>query len=454
MTGSPSPHNQHASQGTTGELLQMMTSQFQQTERLPPEQLLAHQLRAAGFLLEHVWQHSDFHRTRLSCTGWRPGTPLDAESWRRLPILSRQDVRIAGQSLFSREIPPHHGQRIAAHTSGSTGEPVNVMGTGLTALYWSALTLRDYDWHGADYTASVATIRHFFDEGIGQPPEGTSLPHWGGPVASVRDTGPAAVLNLSADVKVQARWLVRQNPEHLVTMPTVLQALLEHFARHSLALPRLRLVRTVGELVTPELRELCHSVWQVPIIDVYSSQELGYIALQCPESKHYHVPAESLLVEVLDEDDRPCRPGEVGRVVTTSLHNYATGLIRYEVGDYAEVAPPCACGRTLPTLARIIGRTRNMVVLPDGTRHWPLVGFSRFRDVAPVRQYQLVQHAIDDIEVRFSIERELYSGEQAALSTIIQSALGYPFPLRYTCSTAPLPRTAGGKFEEFISKVA
>jgi phenylacetate-CoA ligase len=54
--------------------------------------------------------------------------------------------------------------------------------------------------------------------------------------------------------------------------------------------------------------------------------------------------------------------------VVTPLHNFAMPLIRYAIGDYAEAGPPCACGRGLPVLARILGRARNLLTLPHGER--------------------------------------------------------------------------------------
>jgi phenylacetate-CoA ligase len=184
---------------------------------------------------------------------------------------------------------------------------------------------------------------------------------------------------------------------------------------------------------------------------MYSSQEAGIIALQCPASGLYHVQSESLLVEVLDDEGLPCKPGETGRIIITDLHNFATPLIRYEIRDYAEVAAPCACGRGLPALARILGRRRNMVVFPNGERHWPLVGAYRFREIADIRQYQLVQHTTDDVEVKLVVERPLSHEQEAQLAALIHSALGYPFPLRFSYSDRELPRTQGGKFEEFVS---
>jgi phenylacetate-CoA ligase len=104
------------------------------------------------------------------------------------------------------------------------------------------------------------------------------------------------------------------------------------------------------------------------MVDMYTCQEAGYLALQCPDHPHYHVQSENVLLEVVDDQGLPCAPGEVGRVLVTSLNNFATPLIRYEIGDYAEVGAACSCGRGLPVLKRIMGRYRNLLTLPDGTR--------------------------------------------------------------------------------------
>ena len=160
------------------------------------------------------------------------------------------------------------------------------------------------------------------------------------------------------------------------------------------------------------------------------------------------------MVEVLDDAGEPCAPGEVGRVVVTDLHNFATPLIRYELRDHAEVGEACACGRGLPTLRRFLGRRRNMVVLPDGRRQWPEVGFAQYRGIAPIRQYQLVQIAPEEVEVRLVVEGGTLSEDQETrLSALIQTALRHPFGLRFKYSETELPHTRSGKFEEFVCLV-
>jgi phenylacetate-CoA ligase len=254
-------------------------------------------------------------------------------------------------------------------------------------------------------------------------------------------------------VAEQAEWLLRRNPFYLLTYPTNLIALLDEFQRIGRFPSALREVRTIGETVSASLRSRCEDEFGIRTVDLYSAQEVGAIALQCPMSGLYHVQSESVIVEVLNDDGMPCGEGEVGRIVLTDLHNFATPIIRYEIRDYAEVGSACPCGRGLPTLTRILGRRRNMVTLPDGSQHWPSVGFHAFRDIAPIRQYQAVQHSVDTVEMKLVVDEPLTRDQEALLCTVIQGALGYPFTLKFSYHHAELPKTRGGKFEEFMSMI-
>jgi phenylacetate-CoA ligase len=158
-------------------------------------------------------------------------------------------------------------------------------------------------------------------------------------------------------------------------------------------------------------------------------------------------------VEVLREDGNPCAPGEVGKVVLTDLHSFALPLIRYDVGDFAEVAPASPCGRGLPAIRRVLGRVRNMLVHADGRKVWPLFPDRRFSEIAPVRQYQIVQKSLDHIEARMVLEQPLTTAQGAALRDAIGTALGREFRID-VIEVEGIPRTAAGKFEDFRSEVA
>lgn len=409
------------------------------------------QLAQFGVLADHAYRHSPFFRTRFDQSGLDTGQPWTAASHANIPLLTRAELMQQAEQIYCRVLPPEHGAPHKVQTSGSTGQMITVLRTEVTQLFWLALAMREHLWHQRDFSASLAVIKAFTPT-LDDRTEAARI-GWGHPANLLFDTGPSYSQPLSMDVAQQAAWLARIDPRYLLTYPSNLSALLDRFESGGTLPPSLRQIRTIGETLHPGLLERCQRLGGIGIVDMYSSQEVGLIALQCPVSGLYHAQSESLLVEVLNDDGQPCKPGEAGRIVITDLHNFATPIIRYEIRDYAEVGPACPCGRGLPTLSRIMGRRRNMVVFPDGKRHWPLVGAYRFREVADIRQYQVIQHALDEIEVRLVVEHPLSGKQEARLTALIHNALGHPFPLRFSYFNQELPRTRGGKFEEFVSLV-
>ncbi len=127
-------------------------------------------------------------------------------------------------------------------------------------------------------------------------------------------------------------------------------------------------------------------------------------------------------------------------------------LIRYALGDYAEVGPPCDCGRGLPVLTRILGRSRNMLILPDGRRYWPSTPVIRYSGIAPIQQLQIIQHTRGVVEARFVAERALRPDEERAMIAAIHKALGFPFKVTLT-PVVEIPRPPSMKYEDIISLV-
>lgn len=424
---------------------------LEDSQWLAREELELMQRQQLGVLLNHAAVFSPYYKrllSKLNCDFVQD----DSFCLQDIPILSREKLQAEYAEICATDWPLPHGPAKEIQTSGSTGQPVKVKRNGLCQMYWLALTLRDHLWHQRDFTATLAVIRVF--SGNNNKGNNVSL-IWGEAVNSLYRSGPSCMLPISTDVNEQAEWLKKINPGYLLTYPTNLDELLRIAERGGLHLPRLREVRTIGEALPDGLHERCVQLLGVKMTDMYSSQELGVIALQCPVSGLYHVQSENVLVEVLNELDEPCESGEVGRIVVTDLHNFATPLIRYELRDYAEVGPQCPCGRGLPALSRILGRRRNMVVFPNGHRYWPRVGFQRFREIIPnLKQYQLIQHTPQYVEVNLVVPGSATQEQELALARVIQDALGYPFELQFIYHVEELPQTRGGKFEEFICKVA
>lgn len=367
---------------------------------------------------------------------------IDAKNFASVPIMSRAEIIAAGDRLLSRAYPAAHGPTQEVTTSRTSGEPVRVRASAVVTTLQAAITLRDHRWHRRDLNASLASLRYV----PGVPPEGVTARGWGPVTKQLAPDAPVHVLSIiGTTTDQQLAWLERANPTYFLTYPSVLHALLRAIAASGTRLPALREVRTVGEALTPGTRGLCREVLDVPIVDMYSAQEVGYLALQCPDHEHYHVQSERHLVEVLRDDGAPCAPGEVGHVVVTDLHNFATPILRYDIGDLAEVAHPCACGRGLSTWTRIVGRVRNMLKYPGGRTTFPVFTVGA-REAARYRDIQLVQLTRDRLRARVVPDGDL---DEAALIASLHRTLGYPFSVEIE-RVDEIARTPGGKLEEFI----
>jgi len=425
---------------------------LQDSQWLPPAAHLEHAIAMLHRLLVHAHRTVPFHRARIDEAGIDAAQPLTLASWRRLPVLKRVDVQQNADALFSNAVPSEHGDVLSNTSSGSTGIPVTVRGTTFDAWIFKAFNLRHYLWYPHDFTGKMAIIRQV-KEGHARYPSGAVYERWADTATLPFATGPAAELSIHTSIRDQAEWLVRQDPDYLVSYPSNVMALARHFRDSGMHLPHLEQVQTLGEVVNPELRALVRTVFDAPVVDAYSAQEVGVIADQCPDTEGYHVAAETIFVEVLDEEGAPCSPGQTGRVVVTPLFNYAQPLIRYQLGDYAVVGSACACGRGLPVLERILGRERNAVLVTStGERYWPAFGSRTFAEIAPVVQHQFVQHDPDWIEARLVTQRPITRAEEEKLRERILARLPAAFRITFSYPHE-IARNAGGKYENFVSRI-
>ena len=418
--------------------------QFEQTQWWPEDRLLAHQMAQIQNLVGHAAGTVPFYRDRLApVRDLAPGT-LTLEAYRRVPLLRRTDIQRAGEDLMSRNIPRQHGKAFDVRTSGSTGRPITIRGTAITGLFLQAFTLRGHFWHKRDLSAKNVTFR----VRVPKSPARTRQVWAAGYV-----TGPSLVIDITLPMDDLFDHLIKEDPEYFQVFPHVLVELIRLSRERGVRPNKLREVRTFTELLDTGVREICLEEWGVPVIDIYSANEIGTIAHQCPENTCYHVQAESVLVEVLDDDGNPCLPGRMGRAVITALHNFAMPLIRYDIGDYVEVGPPCSCGRGLPVLTRIVGRERNLVVLPTGEKVSSAFFEKEITKIAPVRQFQLTQKTAHEIEVKLAVARPLTEAEENGLRDRFTERAGYPFDFRFVY-VDDIPRSAGGKYEYFRSEIS
>ena len=429
-------------------LLQLERSQWLSTAEI--ERLQRAQLRS---LLLHAQRSVPFYAERLAPIAERLANgPLTPALWSEIPLLRRADIQGAGEEMVSRDLPKQHGKVTQTFTSGSTGKPVAVRHSQLFGLFWRAVTIRNHLWHERDFRGSLAMIRGRKSGAL--YPEGKTGDNWGIPKAAGIETGPLVSLDIDCTPEQQVDWLIRKQPTYFITHPTNLDRLARYSLEAGLSVPSLREVLSVAEVLTEETRRVTREAWGCPVADMYTGRDLGYLALQCPEQEHYHIQSETILVEILDDQGRPCAPGEIGRVVATPLQEFAMPLIRYDVGDRAEVGSPCACGRGLPVIKRILGRSQQILTLPSGEKRWTLHSAGPLDALVKlgVRQYQVVQKSLERLEVRAAVSVPLSAEQEESLCAWVRDNYGTEFEIGLSYCEE-IPRTEEGKFFDFLSEL-
>jgi len=426
--------------------LKPILKQIDESQWLKPKELEKIKYRQLYELLRYSYKNSPYFAEKLQKAGLTIESVCSPEGFKKIPLLTRQEIQENIETLACKEIPKSHCPYGYTSTSGSSGIPLKSIRTSINQLFFYAYRMRNHIWYKRKYTETLATIKSGM--GLKQP---ICSPSWGQPVSLFYKTGDAHAIPVKIDIKTQLDYLLKAKPKYIITYPSNFFALMQEMELRGVKIDTLEEFMSMGETLHPHIREKVEKDFNIKVSDMYSSEELGIIALQCPEHKNYHV-METLLVEILDKDGNPCKAGEIGKVVVTDLYNFAMPLIRYELRDYAEVGEHCPCGRGLQTIKRIMGSERHMMIV-DGKKSWPMTAFAKFREVAPITQYQMIQESNDSLEIKLVTKRPLTNDEEIELRELINRSIGHNFKINFTYYKDLIPSSDSGKFEEFICRV-
>ena len=299
---------------------------------------------------------------RFARAGFDSARVQSAADLEGLPFFDKAAIRAAGDDLRS----VRAGKLVRYNTGGSSGEPlVFYMGMGRVS-HDVAAKWRATRWWGVD---------------IGD----TEIVLWGSPVEiSKQDrikacAGPAVPQSPAAgvpDVRCR-RWIAtstksaRRRPRMLFGYASALALLARHAERSGVRHGRTAVCKVAfatGETLYPAQREVIERVFGAPVANGYGSRDAGFIAHQCPAGCPAPV-GRAHRCRTGGRAGRPVAPGERGEIVTTHLATGDFPFIRYRTGDMAALATePCACGRGLPALQQVFGRSTDFVRTRAATR--------------------------------------------------------------------------------------
>lgn len=343
-------------------------------------------------LIAHAFRNVAFVHDTLADAGIEPGDIRGVADLHRIPSTTKADRQSAGlRSLLARNADAE--RLLDRSTSGSTGERTVVKRTWFEERLLGAFRRRAMRQYGLTPTDRMAVLLFHRAE---DPRDGQSLLRLAQRFGLLRRQSFDAL----GDPDV-ARAVAAFAPDVVAGMSSVVARVADEVmaAGHPL---RPRFVVTGGELLTEPLRARIAALG-APTHDTYGCNELNLVAWQCPGGAGgYHVCDDAHVVEILGPDGLAVEVGGWGEVVVTSLHSYAMPFLRHRLGDLAvRGGDSCPCGARFSTLLALQGRTIDAFPLRDGTTLHPWEVLNAIKPhMAWVKQFQLVQQCLDDLELR------------------------------------------------------
>jgi phenylacetate-CoA ligase len=356
------------------------------------------------------------------------------EALSSVPVTAKQDVQKDASSFMRPGTDLKSLQSIK--TSGSTGTPLELF-IDREALDWRAamkyFVETEFGLKPFDLFAEVSVGRHD--------------PH---PLLSLSGLFRRIPLSVFDPEEENFSRILRSRPSALGWYPssiTIFARLNEDAGR----LLKLKRVFCGSEMLSPAARKSIGDSFSCGVFNHYGAVEFSTIAWECPEEHSLHVNSNSCLVEILDERGNPKRSG-AGNIVITCLHNRAMPILRYSIGDRGSWGKECPCGRGLPVLGSLEGRTNDMIILPSGKLRNP-VALDIFYGIPGIMRYQIVQEKEDLFTFRFVPSGRLpESSRKEILRRMDAGCLGEKVSVEFE-EAASIERGRGGKLSTVVSLV-
>ncbi|HZL85552.1 MAG TPA: phenylacetate--CoA ligase family protein [Candidatus Krumholzibacteria bacterium] len=398
------------------------------------------QWRALQAIVRHAWQESPFYRRRFGEAGFEPGDLRTWDDLRRLPILTKQDVRTEADALVARS---HAGAPLLRkRTSGSTGVSLHVQVDDVCNERRRGVTLfrdRWTGWNLGEYRAAI----------------------WGNPPPAVRwrQRLRSALLERTfyLDTLRMDEAMLRQFAESiLVRKPTLLWGhahslalFAQYWEEHYPGAHRFKGVLSTAMVLHRHERETIERVFGTRVFDRYGCEEVSLIASECESHSGLHVNTDALVVEIDRRDSEPA-----GHILVTDLWNQGMPFIRYEVGDRGvEGSATCDCGRTYPLLASVTGRVADYLWTPRGERVSGISLTENFATLIPgVRQVQILQDHLTQIVISVVPDVGFGDGSRNAIAALVEKRFGPEMAFAIEL-VETIPQEPSGKYRFTICRI-
>jgi len=406
---------------------------------LKPEALKKLQEKKLRAIIRHAYDNTEFYRRKFDSAGVKPDDIKTVEDLKKIPFTTKQEVREnSTTTLLSR------GTNLAncriVPTSGSTGIPLNAVYDEAADDYSKAVNLRSMMENGLKLTDRLLSIG---DTRL------KSKKAW----FQKYGLFDLSFIDAFDTPENQVNKIKQIKPDAILGYPSQLNLICRHIRDEGIKGINPRVVYTTAEYLSPEVRELINSTFGLELSDLFGCIEVNRTAWECPEHTGYHLDMDSVHTEFI-KDEENASSGEKGSIVYTCLYNYAMPLIRYEVGDIGTPTDRvCDCGRSLPLMESVEGRSDDYITLPSGRKISPLaLACGVMKHTKEIKEYQIMQETKNRMIVYLAVTDKYGKDDEESLVKEIRQKLNNEIDPEIKIIDK-IPRTMTGKIRAIGSKV-
>ena len=413
---------------------------------LSNDEIADYQFKSFQSILNYAYMHVPFYRKKYKAHGVSPAdirTPTDIE---KLPILTKKDVKENLTEMLSDAYSLERGYQDAS--GGSTGQPTIFWGDKSTVYMKFAAILLTDSWTGWRIGERSAYI-------------------WGADreVNRMRNLKEKIVQNyifrrdmLNAfciteeDMEGFSHKLLKEKPPLIVAYTNAIYSFAQYLNERSVEGILPKGIVCSAETLTEEKRKTIRETFHCKVLNRYGSREVGLIASECEAENGLHVNANDVYVE-LKPINSLNNTNNLGEVIVTDFNNYVMPFIRYNMGDLAvPLNRKCTCGRGLPMIGSINGRTSDFIVHPNGSLIHGEFFSHAFYGIRGITQYQIIQDNMDMLKINIVPNEFLTAEDNAKIKSRLQDILGEGLHLAlFEVDTIPISES--GKYRFAISNV-
>ncbi len=381
-------------------------------ETMPREALEAIQLKRLQATLARVYANVPFYRQQFQTAGVVPDQIKSLDDLQRIPFTTKQDLRDNYPfNMFA--VPMDNVVRIHA-SSGTTGQPTVVGYTARDVGTWSVLMARSLTAGGAGRGDIIHNAYGYglFTGGLGV--------HYG-----AERLGASVIPVSGGNTKRQIMIMKDFGPTILTATPSYTLYLAEVAEEMGVSFDSLAFKFGIfgAEPWSERMRAEIERKLNLTAVDIYGLSEVmgPGVAIECHEAKKgLHVFEDHFIPEIVDPATlAPLPYGATGELVFTSLTKEAFPVIRYRTRDITSLNPePCVCGRTHVRMARVTGRSDDMLII-RGVNVFPSQIESvlmETEDVEPHYQLEVDREGnLDVLTIKVEVNERSFSDEVKGL---------------------------------------